>query len=94
MNENIIKYAAIPLIPLVAFGLMRAFHKDPALFGISAKPNSANATQQIPSRKALEDRAKKCRNAVDIATLSDKALNDLVWLCEQNQPNGVSRNVQ
>ncbi len=91
MNETIIKYAAIPLIPLAAFGLMRAFHKDPALFGISAKPNSANA---MPSRKALEDRAKKCRNAVDITALSDKALNDLVWLCEQNQPNGVSRNVQ
>lgn len=92
MNETIIKYAAIPLIPLVTFGLMRAFHKDPALFGIAAKPNSANATQQIPSRKALEDRARKCRNAVDITALSDKALNDLVWLCESRTNNGVSKN--
>ena len=91
MNENIIKIAAIAVIPLTTFGLMRAFHKDPSMFGISAKPNSASATQQIPPRKALEDRANKCRNAVDVTTLGDKELNDLVWLCESKQNKGVAK---
>ena len=87
-KETVFKFLAVFAIPLVAFGLMRAFYKDPSLFGISIKPNSANA---VPSRKALEDRTKKCRIPVDITALGDKELNDLVWTCEQKNNGAVKQ---
>lgn len=89
MNENIIKAMAIPVTSIAFLIGMRVMHKNPQL--VSNLMSQASNAQTPIDRKSLEVRASKCKNAIDITTLSDKDLNDLVWLCESKNKAGLEK---
>lgn len=89
MNENIIKAVAIPVASIAFLVGMRVMHKNPQL--VSNLMSQASNAQSPIDRKSLELRANKCRNAIDITALSDKELNDLVWLCESKNKSGLEK---
>ena len=80
MNEDIIKWIAIPVTAIAFLVSMRVMHKNPQL--VASLISQASNAQAPIDRKSLEMRASKCRNAIDITAIADKELNDLVWLCE------------
>ena len=73
--------AAAVALPLVLLPMVRAFHRNPELFGLNVKPQTAMASA-IPPREALLKRAAACQYSIEIAKVDDKKLNDLVAECE------------
>ena len=80
MNEDVIKWIAIPVTAIAFLVSMRVMHKNPQL--VTNLMSQVSNAQTPIDRKSLEMRASKCRNAIDITAIDDKALNELVWMCE------------
>ena len=78
--------AAAVALPLVLLPMVRAFHRNPELFGLNIKPQTATAAQSkkqaIPPRDELLTRAAACQYSEDITKVDDKTLNDVVAKCE------------
>jgi hypothetical protein len=84
MYETIIKSLGIPVAMLVFVIASRVMHKNPEL--ISRLWSQTTNAQNIKSdRASLEARAAKCRTTYEIAELTDKQLNDLVYQCENQK---------
>ena len=80
------------VVPLILFFGVKAFHRNPELFGINTKPQSATAAiaqpkpQAIPPRDELLKRAAACEYSAPISKVDDKTLNNLVAECEATKP--------
>ena len=74
--------AAAVALPLVLLPMVRAFHRNPELFGLNVKPQTASAAAVDISRDELLKRAAACQYSEDITKLSTKKINDLVAECE------------
>jgi hypothetical protein len=81
MYETIIKSLGIPVAMLVFVIASRVMHKNPEL--ISRLWSQTTNAQNIKSD--LKARAAKCRTSYEIAELTDKELNDLVYACEKQK---------
>ena len=89
MNEDVIKWIAIPVTAIAFLVSMRVMHKNPQL--VTNLMSQVSNAQTPIDRKLLETRANKCRNAIDVTAIADKELNELVWLCESKNKSGLEK---
>lgn len=86
MNETIIKWIAIPLLPVVTGFLLKAIHRNPDIVGLKQSGAIASNQSPIPPRQELEARLLKCNPdfARTVKLMTDKELNDTVFKCEKS----------